>query len=71
MSNSLQDVVDAFDRLCEAPLLIWWDQWIPHEAWAAYLSNKEGSLSCCIIHDKFNYALKQTQPYKTILLSKS
>ena len=67
MSNLLQNVVKAFDQLCEPPLFIWWDWWIPDEAWAAYLSNKEDGLSYTITHDEFNYAIKQTQPYQTIL----
>jgi len=67
MSKSLQNVVKAFDRLREPPSFIWWDWWIPDEAWAAYLLNKEGSLSYAITHDEFNYAIKQTQPYQTIL----
>jgi len=67
MSNSLENVVNTFDQLCVLPLFIWWDWWIPDEAWAAYLSNKEGGFSCPITHGEFNYALKQTQPYQTIL----
>jgi len=50
---------------------MWWDLWIPDEAWATYLSGKEGDLLCPITHDEFNYALKRMQPYQTILYSKS
>jgi len=67
MTNPLQKIVNEFDWLRQSPSFIWWDQWIPDESWAAYLSNKEGGLSYAIMHDEFNYAIKQTQPYQTIL----
>jgi len=69
MSNSLQDVVDAFDRLRQPHLFLWWDKWIPDVSWATYLSGKEGGLSQSITHDEFNYAMKRIEPYKTILFS--
>jgi len=66
----IENMVKAFDQLRALPLFIWWDQWIPDKSWAAYLSGKEGIL-CPITHDEFNYALKQTQLYQTILYSDS
>jgi len=69
MPNLLRDVIDAFYRLRQPHLFLWWDRWVPDVSWAAYLSGKEGGLSHSITHDEFNYAMKWTEPYKTILFS--
>jgi len=69
--NSLQDIVDALDGHCEPPHFLWGNCWNPYVSWAAYLSEKEGGLSHCIMHNAFDYALKQTEPPKTILFSES
>jgi len=34
-ANSLQNIVDAFDRLCEPTYFSWWNRWIPDAYWAA------------------------------------
>jgi len=69
MSNSLESIIAAFDRLRQPHLFLWWDKWIPDVSWATYLSGKEGGLSQSITHDEFNYAMKRIEPYKTILFS--
>jgi len=65
MTNPLQDIVFEFDRLWQLPLFVWWDRWIPDDAWVDYL-HQYSNLGCRITKSEFNRAFQHSAFYKMI-----
>jgi len=44
---------------------VWWDRWIPDDAWVDYL-HQYGNLGCLITNSEFNRAFQHSGFYKMI-----
>jgi len=66
MTHPLQEIVAEFDWLRQPPLFVWWDLWIPDDAWVDYL-HQYSKLSRPITKLEFNRAFQNSPFYKMIL----
>jgi len=69
MTNPLQKNINKFDWLWQPPFFIWWDQWIPDEAWVKHIVQC-GHLGIPVTNSDFNRSFWHSEIYKNILSSK-